>query len=147
MKLRPWSAVVVAAGAFFLSGCGGGGTEGPDGASCPEPVQASATEIGKLPSDLPLQKWGTVTKVSEKGGYVGGEAITDTQIVELYPELNRYLLDHDFVIVSGENEGFEAEVFFQRDKVPGSFLLREGCGKQIRVKLLYNLARVKKGKK
>jgi hypothetical protein len=131
---------------LILVACGGGGG-GDEAADCPEPVEAPASEIAKLPDDLPLEMWGTVTKVSEKGGYIGGVAISETQIVELYPELNRYLIDHKFLIVSGENEGFEAEVFFQRDKAPGSFLLRKGCGKQIKVKLLFNVARLKKAKK
>jgi hypothetical protein len=76
---------------------------------------------------------------------VGAEAISGTQIVELYPILSRHLMNNGYVTVSGENEGFEAEIFFQKGKAPGSLLLREGpCEGDVTVKLLFNIERAKK---
>jgi hypothetical protein len=134
-------AVTVFVLAFVLSSCGEGAN--PDAAACTQPKPASTSQKAKLPRDLPLDKWGEVTVVSFRAGYVGAEAITDTQIVELYPVLSRHLMKHGFVTVSGENEGFEAEIFFQKGKAPGSFLLREGpCQGDVTIKLLFE---VKKG--
>jgi hypothetical protein len=125
--------------ALILPSCGSGsGSEAA--APCPDPTAAPASQLNKLPKDLPLDDWGSVTEVSVRAGYVGAEAISDTQIVELYPVLSRHLMSHNFVTVSGENEGFEAEIFFQKGKAPGSFLLREGpCEGDVTIKLLYEI--------
>ncbi|HYN37124.1 MAG TPA: hypothetical protein VEV82_09145, partial [Actinomycetota bacterium] len=71
-------------------------------------------------------------------GYVGAEAISETSIVELYPEISRAVRAGGYETISGENEGFEAELFFQKGENIGSFLLRKGpCEGQVTVKLIY----------
>jgi hypothetical protein len=141
MRQKPYAgpAVFLFALALVLPSCGSdSGSEAT--APCPETTPAAASQLDNLPEDLPLDKWGTVTEVSIRAGYVGAEAITDTQIVELYPVLSRHLMSHGFVTVSGENEGFEAEIFFQKSKAPGSFLLREGpCKGDVTIKLLFEI--------
>jgi hypothetical protein len=138
------SALTVFASAILLSSCGSE-SDPSSAAACPEQEAVSNSRLNKLPEDLPLDKWGTVIEVSTRGGYVGAEAISGTQIVELYPILSRHLRDNGYVTVSGENEGFEAEIFFQKGKAPGSLLLREGpCKGDVTVKLLFNIKRAKK---
>lgn len=102
-----------------------------------------------LPSDVPLAEHGIVTEIEVEGGYVGATAVSDIQIVELYPPLARALLDGGYDIVSSDNEGFEAEIFFARGEgTTGAYRLREGpCPGQVTIKLLYGSAdyRGKKG--
>ncbi len=91
-----------------------------------------------LPKDLPLDQYGTVIQASKRQGFVGAHAITETTIVELYPKLSRLISEEGFQVISAENEGFEAEIFFTKGKNTGSFLLREGpCKGQVTIKLLY----------
>jgi hypothetical protein len=129
------------AAAMLFPACAGGSD--PSGtAACTRPEAVAEPRLNKIPDDLPLDRWGTVIEVSERAGYVGAEAISQTQIVELYPVLSRHLMDNGYVTVSGENEGFEAEIFFQKGRAPGSLLLREGpCKGDVTVKLLFNVER------
>lgn len=132
--------------AAALQACGGGSSSSPAAATCPKTAPVSTSQLRKLPDELPLDKWGEVIEVSTRAGYVGAEAVTDTQIVELYPVLSRHIMKSGFVTVSGENEGFEAEIFFQKGKAPGSFLLREGpCEDQVTIKLLFSVKKARKG--
>jgi hypothetical protein len=137
-------ALSVFVSAILIFSCGSD-SDPTNAASCPEQEAVPNSKLNKLPEDLPLDKWGTVIEVSTRAGYVGAEAISGTQIVELYPILSRHLMDNGYVTVSGENEGFEAEIFFQKGKAPGSLLLREGpCKGDVTVKLLFNIKRAKK---
>ena len=43
---------------------------------------------------------------------MGAEAISEIQIVELFPQMVRDLSDAGYVYLGGENEGFEAELAF-----------------------------------
>lgn len=80
-------------------------------------------------------------KVSTRRGFVGAQAITETSIVELYPELSRRVRSEGYQQISGENEGFEAEIYFQKGRDTGAFLLREGpCEGQVTVRLIYGSA-------
>ncbi len=137
-------AIPLFSAAVLFPSCGGG-SDTSTTAACTHPDAVSDSQLNKLPEDLRLDKWGKVIEISTRAGYVGAEAISDTQIVELYPVLSRHLMDHGYVTVSGENEGFEAEIFFQKGKAPGSLLLREGpCKGDVTVKLLF---KIKQGKK
>lgn len=125
---------------FLLAACGGGdggtGVTDPEACSTDNPVDESALE--KLPKDLLIDEWGTVLKVQNRAGYVGAEAISETSIVELYPEISRAVRDGGYETISGENEGFEAELFFQKGQNTGTFLLRKGpCEGQVTVKFIY----------
>lgn len=120
-------------------GCGSGGTSGAPSPSTPCPSPAAVTDVGLLPSDVPLAEHGVVTEIEVEAGFIGATAVSETQIVELYPPLARALLDAGFEIVSSDNEGFEAEIFFARGReVTGAYRLREGpCPGQVTIKLLY----------
>ena len=118
----------------LIAACGGGGEPA---AACvtPPPVQ----DTSDLPTGLPLAEFGTVTDAGRDGTNRYGEIITETTIVELYPPMARALLDAGYQILSSENEGFEAEIFFAKGrKVTGAYRLREGpCGDLVTVRLLY----------
>ena len=116
----------------------GGSDEGPgptQAQACvaPTPV-ADTSSIG----ELPLESWGTVTLVQKKRGFVGAQAISEIQIVELYPQIVRDLGDAGYVSLGGENEGFEAELAFSApNETFVSFALREtDCEEQILIRVL-----------
>ena len=126
-------AVVVAAGSS--AGCGDGSA--PRAQPCPTPSAAGDTTV--LPSDLGFERWGTLTRAEERPAGVVAEVVTETSIIELYPPVARSVLDAGYDIISAENEGFEAEIFFARGRaVTGAFRFREGpCEDQVTLKLFY----------
>lgn len=127
-----------------MSSCGGdsggGGKAGTP--ECVEPVPAS--DIGDVPKELKLHRHATITDVGSKKGALGVTAVSDLPVVELYPPLARAILDAGYSIVSSDNEGFEAEIFFGDESVTGAYRLREDpCGDQVIVKLLFDQGRGK----
>lgn len=125
--------------ALTLGACSGG----EDGRSeaCPAPTPLGSLAL--LPPDIPLDEWGVVEELEVTDGFLAGRAISETQIVELYPVMARATVDAGYEILSGDNEGFEAEIFFVRGKdTTGTFVLREGpCGDQVTIRLLYGAKR------
>lgn len=117
--------------------------QGPAAPPEPCPTSAPVADTSLLPKDVPLDRFATITELEIKGGFLGAEATTDTSIVELFPPLARALLNSGYDILSSDNEGFEAEIFFGRGKkVTGTFLLREGpCKDQVTIRLLYGAPR------
>ncbi len=78
-------------------------------------------------------------ETGRRRGFTAVTVVTQETVVELYPQLARALLEGGHQIVSGDNEGFEAEIFFAlRDGRPGRYLLREGpCPDDVTVTILY----------
>ena len=140
--MRPTRAGTIAAlflASCALASCGGDEVEKPTQAElCIDPTPT--TDVSQL-GRLPLDKWGTITKVQTKTGFVGAEAISDLLIVELYPQIVRDLDAADYVYLGGENEGFEAELAFSDPKRNFvSFALREtDCKSQIRIRVLVEI--------
>jgi hypothetical protein len=68
--------------------------------------------------------------------------VTGESVVELYPQLARGLIEGGHEILAGDNEGFEAEIFFGlRDGRTGRYVLREGpCAGQVTLHILYEEA-------
>ncbi|MGH2748977.1 MAG: hypothetical protein ACRDKB_13805 [Actinomycetota bacterium] len=126
----------------MMVSCGSGAAE-PTARPEPCPTPTPLADVSLLPKDVPLQRFATITELEVKGGFLGAEATTDTSIVELFPPVARALLNSGYDILSSDNEGFEAEIFFGRGKnVTGTFLLREGpCKDQVTVRLLYGAPR------
>lgn len=126
----------------MAASCGNGARE-PAARPEPCPSRAPVADLSLLPKDVPLQRFATITELEIKGGFLGAEATTDTSIVELFPPLARALLNSGYDILSSDNEGFEAEIFFGRGKdVTGTFLLREGpCKDEVTIRLLYGAPR------
>jgi len=125
--------------ALVLSACGGSSGEGAEACPAPTPL----TDLALLPSDIPLDEWGVVEHLEVNDGFLAGRAISETQIVELYPVMARATVAAGYEILSGDNEGFEAEIFFVRGKdTTGTYTLREGpCGDQVTIRLLYGAKR------
>lgn len=121
----------------LMSSCGGG-DEGKtaERLECIRPTPAP--DIGAVPPQLRLGRHATITEVKSREGALGITAVSDLPVVELYPPLARAILDAGYSIVSSDNEGFEAEIFFGDDSVTGAYRLREApCGDQVVVKLLF----------
>lgn len=99
----------------------------------PTPVASSV----RLPGRFPAGEWGAVTRLEERAEFVGAEIISTTQIVELYPDIVRTLTERGYVLLGGDNEGFEAEISFTdpRDNYV-NLILREGCEDQVRIRVL-----------
>jgi hypothetical protein len=126
--------------AVLLGACGGseGGTSVADPKVCSTDKPITGPDLDGLPEGLPLEEWGVIVRVDKSKGFIGAKAIGDTQIVELYPEITRAIQTNGYKQISGENEGFEAEVFFQKGSDTGTFLLRKGpCEGQVTITLIY----------
>jgi hypothetical protein len=120
----------------MLVACGGGEGEGPAGpSSCPLPAPGGDERL--LPKELRLTENGVLADTKVKKGFLSARIVSETKIVELYPPIARSLLNNDFKILSGDNEGFEAEIFFKRTKhETGSIYMREGpCRDQVTLTL------------
>ena len=80
-----------------------------------------------------------MVEVGRRRGFSAVTLITEESVVELYPQLARALLEGGHEIVSGDNEGFEAEIFFTlRDGRTGRYVLREGpCRDEVTLHILY----------
>jgi hypothetical protein len=129
--------------AILLPACGGGG--GEDEARTQAEVCVAPTPAADISGlgDLPLSLWGTVTLVETRKGFVGAQAISETQIVELFPQMVRDLGDAGYSYLGGENEGFEAELAFTTpEKNFVSFALREtDCDEQVLIRALVEKTR------
>lgn len=124
--------------AVLLPACGGGRggtTSGPT--QCPLPPAEG--DEGLLPEDLPLAEHGVLAMTERKRGFIQARIVSETSIVELYPPIARSLLDSGYEILSGDNEGFEAEIFFtRRNAINGNLYMREGpCEGQVTLTLTY----------
>lgn len=137
---------VVLLSALFLPIAACGGATGPTGATerCSPPTEVD--DLSLLPADIPLDEWATVDQLAVADGFLGARAITTTPIVELYPVMARATAEAGYTILSGDNEGFEAEIFFERGKgTTGTYRLRQGpCGDQVTIKLLYEAERYRR---
>lgn len=103
---------------------------------CTDPTPT--TDAADVPQELRLARHATITDVKLRGGALGVTAISELSVVELYPPLARAVLDAGYSIVSSDNEGFEAEIFFGNDTVTGAYRLREApCENQVIVRLLF----------
>lgn len=121
---------------FVIAGCGGDGPRAQP-TPCPRPAPVAAPD--DVPSVLDQTHRGDVVEVGRRRGFSAVSLITKESVVELYPQLARGLLEGGHEIVSGDNEGFEAEIFFAlRDGRAGRYVLREGpCRDDVTVHILY----------
>ena len=124
---------VAAAGFVLLAvGCGGGNGGGQAGPTpCPLPNPGGDPSL--LPKELRLAEYGVVTDAEVKRGFLSAQIVSETAIVELYPPIARSLLDNGYEILSGDNEGFEAEIIFRKGKgVTGNLYMLQGpCKDQV----------------
>ncbi len=131
---------LVGACALVILACACSGGAGPSATrsptSCPTPGEA--LDAKKAPAELRLDDHATITNVTRRRNALGITAISTKSVVELYPPLARAILDAGYSIVSSDNEGFEAEIFFGDADVTAAYRLREGpCEDQVTVRLLF----------
>lgn len=123
---------------FVVTGaCRGGGAAAPSATACPEQPPVAAPR--SLPRVLDQTERGRVVEVGRRRGFSAVTVVTGESVVELYPQLARGLIEGGHEILAGDNEGFEAEIFFGlRDGSTGRYVLREGpCRDQVTLHILY----------
>lgn len=92
-----------------------------------------------------MTDFGDVVDVKVKKGFLIVELRSDQLVIEADPPIQRELLASGYEILSHDNEGFEAEIFFARGQdVVGTFTLVDLCDGQIRIRLVYGSDRYKK---
>ena len=100
------------------------------------------TETSQLLADVPLDEYTTLLSQKIRAGFLVTEARSDLLVVELDPMLQRDLVAAGYDILSHDNEGFEAEIFFSKGRdIVGTFSLKNLCEGQISVKLVLGAKR------
>lgn len=131
---------LAAAGASLIAISCASGDSGPSAAEPAPCLTPTPVDDDRLPDSLPLAQWGEVTEVAERGGFLGAKTISPTQIVELYPEVVRTLTEGGYVLLGGDNEGFEAEITFDDPKGRlTTFTMQEGPCEEVIVRVLVQL--------
>lgn len=128
--------IAVIAVPLFVAACGG---NEPRAEPTPCPRRAPVEPPGDVPEVLDQTHRGDVVDVGRRRGFSAVTVITKESVVELYPQLARGLLEGGHEIDAGDNEGFEAEIFFTlRDGRAGRYVLREGpCRDDVTLHILY----------
>lgn len=134
--------VLLLSAAVVTGACGGSDPAESRRCDLPKPVE----DLSLLPRDVPLDEWAVVDQIEVRSGFLAARGVTETKIVELYPVIARAIVDEDYTILSGDNEGFEAEIFFKRGRgTTGNYFLREGpCEGQVTIRLLYGSDRYRR---
>lgn len=122
---------MLAGGAACSGGSEGAGQPAPD---CTPTV--GATKIAPDIEALGLERWGTITKSEARAGFLGAAAVSEQEVVEIYPDMVRRL-GTTYTFLGGENEGFEAELSFadHEDRVV-SFTLTEVACDRVLIRVL-----------
>ena len=103
------------------------------------------TDLSLAPKDIDLSAYGDVVTLEVKRGFLLAVIHSDMLIVEADPPLQRALIASGYEVLSHDNEGFEAEIFFARGpEVVGTFTLRELCEGKIKISLVYGSDRYEK---
>jgi len=128
------AAAVVAVLVAGLAGCGAEPDAVTSGA-CEQPT-VSATSA-RLPAELDLPVFGTVTKVARRDGIVQATAVSSGTIEELEPTVGRALEDAGYEIVGSDNEIIEADLFFAagQDSTGGVKFIEGPCQDQVTLRL------------
>lgn len=100
------------------------------------------TSKSLLPKEISFEDYATIISQEVENGFLITEARSDLLVVEVDPVIQRDLLAKGFEVLSHDNEGFEAEIFFARgQEYVGTFTLRNLCEGQIRVRLVLGAKR------
>ena len=130
-----------------LVGCSGSSDKRAKPTATPCSDVTPIDDLSLLPADIPLTDFGDVIAASVKKGFLVVELRSDQLVIEADPPIQRELLAAGYEVLSHDNEGFEAEIFFARGQdVVGTFTLRNLCTEQIQIRLLYGSTRYEKMK-
>jgi hypothetical protein len=115
----------------------GGDEQKAEPTPCEIPPEADTVDL--VPEDLGLSEFGTITEAGRSGRRLTATLVTETEINLLYPPLARKLLDSGYFMISSENEGTDAEIFFARRRISGVYLMKMGrpCGDLVTLTLDY----------
>jgi hypothetical protein len=132
-------ALVLALAGVIVLGMSCGGEDQPEAQTTPCEIPPAAANAGIVPKDLGLARHGTITEAARSGRRLTATLVTETEINLLYPPLARKILDSGYFMVSSENEGTDAEIFFARKGVSGVYLMKHGrpCGDLVTLTLDY----------
>ena len=107
---RPWwSGVLLATLVALPSGCGG---DEPTG--CPDPVPLRIGDDDRVPADLDLTTFGTLTRLDVDQGFTTYRVETTSSVQDLYVPITRQVRRDGWELVGSENEGVDAEVYLAR---------------------------------
>ncbi|HEX2059093.1 MAG TPA: hypothetical protein VHI71_12085 [Actinomycetota bacterium] len=134
MSVTRWVALLAIP--LLLGACGG---DEPRAQPTPCPRRPPVAPLAGIPEVLDQTHRGDVVDAGRRRGFSAVTVVTHETVVELYPQLARGLVEGGHEIVSGDNEGFEAEIFFElRDGRDGRYVLREGpCRDDVTLHILY----------
>ena len=131
---RRTALVCVCASLLALVACSSDDGGLAQGCESPEAV----ADLSALPEGIALDEYGTVIRARTRNGFVGAQAVADEKVGQLYTPLLNLLKDGGYEIVGEDNEGFEAEIFFTRNRNTGSLILRQGdCADATNITLTY----------
>lgn len=132
-------------GALLLGGCSSGSEPAAKPSATPCPSLPPVTDLSLAPKDIDLSAYGDVVTLEVKRGFLLAVIHSDMLIVEADPPLQRALIASGYEVLSHDNEGFEAEIFFARGpEVVGTFTFRELCAGKIKISLVYGSDRYEK---
>jgi hypothetical protein len=83
------------------------------GEACEVPAAAPAEETALMPDGLALDHVGTVTSVTRDGGTVTMQVVSSTPLDQLTVRIQDAVVAAGYQPAGMDNEGDEAEVFFQ----------------------------------
>jgi hypothetical protein len=131
--------VGILAASFVLAASLACGGDEPRAEPAPCEIPQEAENVDLVPEDLGLERFGTITEAGRSGRRLTATLVTETEINLLYPPLARKLLDSGYFMVSSENEGTDAEIFFARGRISGVYLMKHGepCGDLVTLTLDY----------
>jgi len=109
-SVRSIASVLGVALTALAAGCGGGEASAD---ACPTPTPAPAAETALMPDGLSFDDVGTVTRVTRDGDDVNVEAVSTKPLDELTVQIQDAVTAAGYSPAGMDNEGDEAEVFFQ----------------------------------
>ena len=129
------SGLLLAAVVAAAAGCGGGGS-----ADCAEPAPLASGNDARVPADLDLTGFGTLTRLEVDGGLTSYRVEGNGSVADVYVPVTRQLRDDGWNLVGSENEGVDAEVYFARGTMEtGVLMLRElDCAGTVAIEVTVN---------
>lgn len=128
-----------------LTACSGSSDTRAEPSPTPCPDSTPIGDLSLLPKDIPFTDFGEVVDAKVAKGFLLVEMRSAQLVIEADPPLQRALLAAGYEILSHENEGSDAEIFFARgQEVVGTFTLRNLCAGQISIRLVYGSDRYEK---
>ncbi len=108
-KLTKVGGLILTFGAVSAIGACGG-----ESGRCADPVPLAISDDARVPADLDLTTFGTLTKLDVNGGFTSYRIETKSSVQDLYVPITRQVRRAGWDLVGSENEGVDAEVYLSR---------------------------------